>query len=248
VALVGICEKAMRKRPEDRYQSAAEFGAALEQWIALSDFSKDSITTKRTMTLSGRATRGKSGDSSEREPDQGRPASRPVKPQSAPLVLIGDDDTTPEGPRPASESASDTEAVSVAPAEPDDWAALATLEDGSVGAEEVSPSHIFGDSSDFLKEQQKSIAEARRTRRQTALKSPWWLWIVLAAAVVLALWLTAVVVRSNPNVWRLTRRAPCQTTTLQIEPGYARFFAGHWPVAESSLTGPSRATRTGHYK
>jgi serine/threonine-protein kinase len=195
VLLANICVRAMRKQPQDRYQTAAELATELEGWLADRSPGPDAGTSRKATAPSPGSPQERAGDDSGRGHEPSRAPDPTVTSTATPVALLSDDDTGADGSSPTLDSAADQGSDSGATTDEDDLAALETLDDGSPSTDEVSPSHIFGDSSEFLKNQQTSIVETRRARRQTAVKSPWWLWIVLGAAVALAVWLTSMVLR-----------------------------------------------------
>ena len=111
-----------------------------------------------------------------------------------------------------------------------DLDALASLENGSHGAEDASPSHVFGDSATFLATERQSIVETRRARRKNALKAPWWLWLLLLAAAGLAIGLTVLLARSNQHGW-MSRAGTGQPAAFARRVATAQFL-----TATSSLT------------
>jgi tRNA A-37 threonylcarbamoyl transferase component Bud32 len=107
------------------------------------------------------------------------------------------DDTGSRTSSPTVAAGADLPRKSATTDEQGELAALAALDDALGGDEELSPSHIFGESSVFSSEQGKSIVESRRQRRVRTHKAPWGLWILLTAATGLAAWLTTMVVRNQ---------------------------------------------------
>lgn len=197
--LVEICAKMMRKDPQDRYQTAADLATDLDTWLKRRGFAPGNETehasTAATLNIASvRKPKGSSGGQSKRRDRDSDPLP------SARPGSDGQEDTGSNTSSPTVTTDSDSGPGSDAITEQSDLDALAALDDGSSGEDEVSPSHVFGDSSSFLNENRRSMVEARRDRRIRAHKAPWWLWIVLVAAIGFAVWLTVVVLKSREDV------------------------------------------------
>ena len=199
--LVGMCVKMMRKDPHDRYQTAAEVAEELETWLKRRGFAAGNETVHATTEVAVDATSAAKPKSSG-----GGPAQRPDR-NSVPIPSTrpqpeGQEDTGSSTSSPTVTTPFDSGPGSDAITDQSDLDALAALDDGSSDAEEVSASHIFGDSASFLNQDRRSMVEARRARRARRVsthKAPWWLWIVLVAAIGLAVWLTIVVLKSRAD-------------------------------------------------
>ena len=206
-SLLKICDKMMEKKPDDRYQTADEVANVLHQWLAQQGHFRvgqsHDLSVDRTAMVGAsnrQAVGGQNSLSTAHLHPKGPHVARPTGPTSSQVDAPGSDDTVANAARrtEAMPPIMRSDARSSREQGPRRRSRFAKhLLRRSENSSEFGQSHIFGGTAGFITTESNSIIQTRRQRKGRAVKTPIWLWIGLAIAVLLAIWLTFVVVKAR---------------------------------------------------